>query len=85
MIRITIEILSARTGKTSLLATGTISNDVVRSQETQGSRGSYNVVLNDKAGRLWKTGRVENFPRKQLLAWDLLTRALNNILGNRNS
>jgi hypothetical protein len=34
---------------------------------------------------LWKTGRVEDFPRKRLLGWDLLYRALHATVGDRNA
>jgi hypothetical protein len=80
MIRITIELCSAITGKTTTLATGTISNDCTGTK----TRGNYNVHLCDKAGRPWKEGKVHGFARKQLLAWDLLYRALNSTVGHRN-
>lgn len=63
------------------LAVGRIINDGSGSLST----GNYKVELHDARGRLWKTGRVENFPRRRLLAWDLLCRALASIIGKRNS
>jgi hypothetical protein len=42
------------------------------------------VQLRDALGRPWKSGILTGFPRKRLLAWDLLTRALYYVLGNRN-
>lgn len=62
------------------LATGTIGNIGTGTW----TRGNYIVNLYDAAGRLWKTGEVEDFPRTRLLAWDLLARSLFNILGDRN-
>lgn len=49
------------------------------------SRGNYRIELRDVLGRLWKSGVVENFPRKRLLAWDLLACALYSVLGSRNA
>ena len=49
------------------------------------ARGNYRIELRDALGRLWKSGVVDNFPRKRLLAWDLLTCALYSVLGSRNS
>jgi hypothetical protein len=62
------------------LAVGHIINDGSGSM----SSGNYRIELFNAAGRLWKTGRVEKFPRRRLLAWDLLCRALTGILGPRN-
>jgi len=62
------------------IATGTI----VNSGAGTITRGSYRVQLKDALGRPWKHGTVEGFPRKRLLAWDLLARALYYILGDRN-
>jgi len=63
-----------------VLATGA----VVNTGEGTPTRGEYRVTLFDKAQRVWKTGKVKDFPRKRLLAWDLLYRALKNMLGDRN-
>jgi hypothetical protein len=80
MIRVTVELVSARTGKTSVLGTAKISNNLTGSP----ARGNYTVKLHDKAGRLWKESTVHGFPRKRLLTWDLLFRALNATVGIRN-
>ena len=48
------------------------------------TRGNYKCRFMDRAGRLWKACRVTNFPRKKLLAWDLLYRALREAIGDRN-
>ena len=62
------------------LATGTIAN-IGGSL----SSGNYFVDLRDKAGRPWKHATVTGFPRKRLLAWDLLCRALTACIGDRNN
>jgi hypothetical protein len=67
--------------KKRLLAMGTITNTGSGSL----TKGDYFVDLRDAAGRPWKHGSVTDFPRKRLLAWDLLCRALKNVVGERNS
>lgn len=62
------------------LAVGTITNTGTGSPTV----GNYRVNLRDAAGRPWRNGSVEGFPRKRLLAWDLLYRALKNLLSDRN-
>jgi len=62
------------------LATGMIANAGTGTL----ARGNYRVLLRDAAGRPWKNGTVEGFPRKRLLAWDLLFRALRNLISERN-
>jgi len=75
-----IELHSAVTGEVKTIATGKIVNTGAGTP----TQGDYRVELRDALGRPWKTGTVEGFPRKRLLAWDLLARALCNVLGNRN-
>lgn len=65
--------------KARTLGTAKIANDGSGDECT----GNYNVVLSN-AVRVWKRGRVEGFPRKRLNAWDLLCRALANLLADRN-
>lgn len=61
------------------VATATIVNDGSGSPTV----ANYDVELfNGK--RLWKKCRVENFPRKKLLGWDVLCRAMAQMLGERN-
>ncbi len=81
MLRITIELLpGGDESRKKTIATGTIAN-----LGTAGPAiGNYFVDLRDKAGRPWKHGTVSGFPRKRLLAWDLLCRALTVIVGDRN-
>lgn len=80
MLIVKIELHSAVTGEIKTIATGKIVNTGVGTT----TQGSYRVELRDALGRPWKSGTVERFPRKKLLAWDLLTRALHNTLGSRN-
>jgi hypothetical protein len=81
MLIVKIELHSALTGEIKTLATGKIINTGAGTP----MRGDYRVELRDAAGRVWKTGSVENFPRTRLLAWDLLHAALKNVLGCRQS
>jgi hypothetical protein len=60
------------------IATGTIANTGTPTS------GDYRIELCDAAGRKWKTGGIGGFPRRRLLAWDLLYRALRKLVGNRN-
>jgi hypothetical protein len=62
------------------LATGTIANLGTGSL----THGNYFADLRDKAGRPWRHCSIANFPRKRLLAWDLLYRVLAAIVGDRN-
>ena len=80
MLIVKIELHSAVTGEIKTLATGRIIN----TGSGTPTRGNYRVDLGDGRGRHWKTGVVAGFPRKRLLAWDLLARALFNVLGDRN-
>lgn len=67
-----------------VLATATIINDGTGGDGTGNSpRGNYHVELYN-GRRSWKKCRVENFPRKKLLGWDILCRALFTMLGDRN-
>lgn len=80
MLVVKIELHSAVTGQITTIATGKIVNTGTGSP----TRGNYRVELRDAAGRVWKTGHIEDFPRKRLLAWDLLYRCLGKLIGQRN-
>jgi hypothetical protein len=80
MLIIKIELHSAATGQVTTIATGKIVNTGTGSP----TQGNYRLELRDAAGRVWKTGHVEGFPRKRLLAWDLLYRVLEKLVGKRN-
>jgi len=46
---------------------------------------AYKILFHSKGNkRIWKECDVDNFPRKRLLVWDLLYRALKKIVGERN-
>ena len=81
MLRITIELLpGGHEDRKRTLATGTITNTGTGSL----AQGTYFVDFRDAAGRPWRHCTVSVFPRKRLLAWDLLYRALKTLVGFRN-
>jgi hypothetical protein len=80
MLIVKIELHSAVTGQVTTIATGKIVNTGTGSL----TQGNYRIELRDSAGRRSKSGHIEGFPRKRLLAWDLLYRALEKIVGKRN-
>lgn len=65
------------------LGTAVIANDGTGDPQT----GNYWVKLYGKGEkrRLWRETVVADFPRKRLLVWDLLYRALKNVVGERNT
>lgn len=65
--------------KAQLVAQANIANDGTGGD----SVGNYNVVLFN-GRRMWKKGRVENFPRKKRIGWDLICCALYSMLAGRN-
>lgn len=79
MLKVTIELTDARTGKVKILGVGRIFNDGSGTPE----RGDYVVMLSTH-GRKMRAKRVENFPRLKRGPWDLLYLALKNIVGKRN-
>lgn len=83
MIRVTVELIPARNPKAiELMGTAIIAND----GEGTPTSGNYTVTLFQRGfpGIVWRRGRVRDFPRKRLLAWDLLYRALKEIVAERN-
>jgi len=81
MLRVTIELVPLGIeSRARVIATSTIVNTGTGTPAS----GDYRIELRDAAGRRWKSGHVEGFPRKRLLAWDLLYRALEKLVGNRN-
>jgi hypothetical protein len=83
MIKITVELIPfgiLNHPRRQILGTATIAN-TGRGTPT---RGEYVAEFCTKNGRKWKTAFVRDFPRKQLLSWDLLYRALRTIIGERN-
>jgi hypothetical protein len=79
MLRITIELLPGGSeARKRTLATGTITNLGTGSP----TQGNYFADLRDAAGRPWRHVTLNSFPRKRLLAWDLLYRVLKNLVGS---
>lgn len=82
MLRVTIELVpQGREAAKRTIAVGTI----VNLGTGRPSSGNYFVDLRDAAGRPWKHCTLTGFPRKRLLSWDLLYRALKSLVGQRNS
>lgn len=84
MLRITVELLpQGDESRARHLATATITNDASGDQRS----GNYVVKLS-KSGAprsIWRTGRVEGFPRLRKTAWDLLYLALKATIGERHA
>lgn len=83
MIVVTISLVSANTGRVSVLGELVISNDGTGTPD----RGNYDVRLGRKPsdGRTnpqrvlanpLRTGKVENYPRLTYSVWELVKRAL---------
>lgn len=88
MIRITVELVSAvDPSRNRVLGVAKIANDFDRCYETNGRRGTYRVWISKRAPHTrhtWKTCTVADFPRRRLGVWDILCRALIEIVGERN-
>lgn len=88
MIRITIEMVPLGNEKRAyVMARGIIGNDSSGSV----ARGSYNAAISRvshrrplNTGGWWKIAKIEDFPRTRLSVWDLLYRALRELVGERN-
>jgi hypothetical protein len=75
MIRVTVELCSAITGKVEFKMVAKIVNDG-KTSRINPARGSYECQLLDKNGDLWSTSEVHNFPRKNKHVWYLVGRAI---------
>jgi hypothetical protein len=62
------------------LGTAVIINDL---SSAGPETGNYEILLYD-GKKLWKRCKVKDFPRQKLKAWDLLYRALKEMVGDRN-
>lgn len=72
VIRVTVELISARgRHRDKVLGVAEIAN--VGGSAT---RADYRYTVFGKANKKMHEGRLENMPRKQMLAWDLLTLVL---------
>lgn len=87
MIRVTVELVSAiNPARSKVLGVAVISNDGEKTA-VKPARGNYNFALSMRApftNRVWKSGSIEEFPRKRLGGWDLLYRVLRAAVGERN-
>ena len=80
MIKIKIELIPFGFLKPKTLGTCTIINDGTGTLV----RGNYEVSFTGAANQAWKKCKVEDFPRTKLLVWDILYRALKQVIGERN-
>lgn len=83
MIRVTVELLPKGRGQPQHLGTMEITNDGTGNR----SRGNYTYRLSmrGKPEVTLRAGAVKGFPRRALLAWDLLYRVLHDAVGARNA
>lgn len=79
VVRVELWPLGSETNKRTL-GTAYIANDGTGTA----AKGSYDVSIYSKGGKRLRTTKVVGFPRKRLLAWDLLCRALMLTFGDRN-
>ena len=79
MINVNIELHSAIDGHVETLGTIKIWNDATGTP----TKGNYGYFLTDKKRRVMGKGRIEGFPRKRLLAADLLYRVLEDARGTK--
>lgn len=88
MIRITVEMVPLGNEEHSyVMATAIIHNDGRGSR----ARGNCHTAISKVAhhrplvgGGYWKQGKIKDFPRLRLGVWDLLYRALRELVGERN-
>jgi len=81
MIKITVDFVKWGIGKPEELSVMTIANDGTGTK----TRGNYTYKITQKrTGVLWKSGRIDDFPRKRLGHWDLIFRCLKDAIGDRN-
>jgi hypothetical protein len=84
MIRVTVELISAIDGHREILGMATIFNDAKGSSVS----GNYEYAFSKRGKHeniTWKSGNIKGFPRKRLLAWDLLYRCLKDAVSERNN
>ena len=80
MLRVTVELLSARDGSRKVLGVAEICNDGTGTPQ----RGNYLAKFSRRGGHgVWKRVELANFPRQRLLAWDLLFCCLKGICEKR--
>ena len=72
MIRITIDLVSARTGETTRIGCAVIRNDGTGTR----TRGNYDVMFGSKRKSAWRTAHVVDYPRLSKNVWYPVYRAL---------
>lgn len=81
MIRVTVELVSARgRAHDRVLGVANIGNDGTGTA----TFGHYDAALFGRSKAVWRRVRVRRFPRRRLLAWDLLYRVLREACKERN-
>ena len=81
MIRATVDFVKWGFGEPEEMSVLEIGNDGTGTK----ALGNYNYKITKKGSEaLWKSGRVEGFPRKRLGHWDLIFRCLKDAIGERN-
>lgn len=82
MIRVTVELLPFGFEENKqLLGVAEITNDVTGTPD----RGNYHYrIWGKRGGKIIRQGVILAFPRRRLLAWDLLFRVLADAVGERN-
>lgn len=82
MLRVTVQLLpGGDESKPETLGVAYIINDGTGTNTT----GYYKTAFSQRGGkRWWKKGSVDDFPRLQRNAWDLLYLALKGVVGERN-
>ena len=80
MIRVTVEMLP-KGNEDRKYTLGSVLIYNAGGTETQ---GEYEAVAYGKRGQKWRATRVVGFPRKRLLAFDLLYRVLREMCRGRN-
>lgn len=78
MIRVTLELLPGGVEEdVEHLGTIIISNDIMKSLQTHGMRGTYSYeVFKKRKGKVFAKGRVRDFPRLSYHPWNLVLRVL---------
>lgn len=81
MIRVKMELLPGGMDlgdDNELLGEIYISNDLIRSLESEGQRGSYLAeIFKKRRGVVWCRTRLDDFPRRSYHPWEMVRRILN--------
>jgi hypothetical protein len=80
VIRVTLELIPGGIGEPEHLGTIEIANNISRTLDTEGRRGTYDARIWKKRFRRsdpWGDVTVENFPRRSYHPWNLVRQVLN--------